>query len=168
MSIDSLTGKVALVTGGSRGIGRAIAIALTRAGVDIAVNYRERGDDAVANRERSPRARSASGCFRRRCERCGFGHRVVCRGGTGARTGRHSGKQCGHCPAVGARVRHRAGLGRVDHRKPEILFPDDHGCIARHACASLGTIDLSIVGGGSNRWNRRTALCGIEGRACSA
>ena len=37
--MDELSGKVSLVTGASRGIGRAIAIALGAAGVDVAVNY---------------------------------------------------------------------------------------------------------------------------------
>jgi len=41
-----LNNRVAVVTGGSRGIGRAIAISLAEAGAGVAVNYREREAEA--------------------------------------------------------------------------------------------------------------------------
>jgi 3-oxoacyl-[acyl-carrier protein] reductase len=45
---QDLSNRVALVTGGSRGIGAAIALALADAGCAVAVNYRERAEDAEA------------------------------------------------------------------------------------------------------------------------
>jgi 3-oxoacyl-[acyl-carrier protein] reductase len=42
----TLTDRVALVTGASRGIGASIAVALAQAGADVVINYRDRAADA--------------------------------------------------------------------------------------------------------------------------
>ncbi len=41
-----LEGKVAVVTGGSRGVGRAIALAFAKEGADVCINYARRDDAA--------------------------------------------------------------------------------------------------------------------------
>jgi 3-oxoacyl-[acyl-carrier protein] reductase len=51
----NLAGKVALVTGSSRGIGRAIALSLAQAGVNVAINYRA-GASAAEETARDVRA----------------------------------------------------------------------------------------------------------------
>ena len=46
MMTGSLHGHIALVTGGSRGIGAAIVRSLAEAGATVAVNFRERAREA--------------------------------------------------------------------------------------------------------------------------
>ena len=46
MNRFSLHGRNAVVTGGSRGIGRAIALALAEAGANVALTFRERAEEA--------------------------------------------------------------------------------------------------------------------------
>jgi len=47
MELLGLQGRSAVVTGGSRGVGRAVALLLGRAGADVVVGYRSRQEDAA-------------------------------------------------------------------------------------------------------------------------
>lgn len=52
LSVGGLRGRVAIVTGGSSGIGRAVAVALARSGVSIGFNWLDTGVEARAEADR--------------------------------------------------------------------------------------------------------------------
>lgn len=69
-----LTGKVALVTGAGRGIGRQIALTLARYGADVIVNYngsKEKAEETAQEIERMGRRAEAVQCSVADHEACG-------------------------------------------------------------------------------------------------
>jgi len=61
---EKLDGKVALITGGDSGIGRAVAVLFAREGADIAIAYLNEHDDAEETRGLSKRKAAAVLRFR--------------------------------------------------------------------------------------------------------
>jgi 3-oxoacyl-[acyl-carrier protein] reductase len=70
-----LAGRVALVTGAARNIGRAIAVDLARAGAAVVLNARSASDEITAVRDEIVAAGSAGSIFWSATPRSGASHR---------------------------------------------------------------------------------------------
>ena len=120
-----LKGKACLVTGGSRGIGRAIALELGRHGASVAVGYASNADAAEAVVDRDHRVGRPG--VRLRPRRRGSGHDRA--GGRRRRRAlrhdRHPRQQRGdHArPLAGQDV--ARGVGRRHQHEPEQRLPPD-------------------------------------------
>jgi len=67
MGMFSLNGKVAIVTGGAKGLGQAVAFALSNAGADVAIAGKTQSNNLAAVEEikknRPEGHRDRSGCY---------------------------------------------------------------------------------------------------------
>ena len=119
-----LQGKHAIVTGGSRGIGKAIARELAREGVDVAIVARNKADLEATARELGGRDEPAHPSPRRRRHQQGAGGPHGRRGGPAAGRRAHPGQQ---------RIRAR-GLGHRDRPDRDGRRRGSAGGFQREVC----------------------------------
>ncbi len=159
------TGKVAVVTGGSRGIGRAIALRLAAGGAKVVVNYHS--NEAAANEV----VRADPGRWRR--GDCRPGRREPTGSGSGADRrcpkdvwpGGHPGQQCRHHARHAHHAHERRGLGPGHRHQPERRFQLHQGSHPADDAPALRTDRQRNLGVRAGRQRRTGQLCSGQGRA---
>jgi 3-oxoacyl-[acyl-carrier protein] reductase len=145
-AMKDLKDRVALVTGGSRGIGAAVAIALAKAGADVAVNYRERADAANAVcAEITGMGRKAI-AVQADVSVAADVRRMVAEVEAQPWWHRHPRQQRGYRSSAQIGGDYRSGMGRSAHRQSKVGVLGDAGCGWRYATKKWGRIiNLSSV-----------------------
>ncbi len=123
MSLIDLSGKAALVTGGSRGVGAATAVMLAEAGASVAITYRERKSAA---------------------------EEVLARINSAYRTSRSPGEVGGPLPSPLSPQ--RGGTWEVEGLsvclQADVSRPSDCDTMVQQAVAALGSLDIFVANAG--------------------
>lgn len=141
-----LSGRIALVTGGSRGIGREIARALAEAGADVAVNYRRQAAEAASVAEE----------IRRSGRRCVVIQADVSRADEAARLVKTAGEELG---SVDILV-NNAGVSRPQPIE-EIREPDWDEVLAVNLKSCFLLTQAVLPGMRQRRWGRIVNLSSV-------
>jgi len=158
MPNQTLSGKSALVTGGARRIGRGIALALARAGADVAITYRSSKDEAA----QTAREIENLGC-RALAEECDVRSEASVREAVAATIG-----QFGRLDVVvnNAAVFETTPLERISLEQWDAVFETNARgpfLVAREALASLRAVQGRIVNigslGGIHAWSGHGHYC---------
>ena len=166
--LDDLTGKIALVTGASRGIGRAVALALAEAGADLAVNYLGREAQALDTVKTIERLGGRAITLQADVSIAADVSRPGPAGRRANRAGSCPGQQRRHHPPAAHPRDHRPDWDEVLAVNLKSVFPVTQAAAAEMRAHPLGSDYQPLLGRGSDRRDHRPALCRLEGRASSA
>jgi len=159
----ALEGKVALVTGGSRGIGRAISVAMAECGASVAIGFQTDCEAAEIAKQQ----------IEARGGQCITIAADVSQAGETSRLIREVERSLGEVDVLVnnagmARPRTIDTLGHGDwHETLAVnltsVFFVTHAVLPGMRRRKWGANYQPIVNSRSNRWSRRPTLCGIEG-----
>ena len=161
----SLLGKKAFVTGGSRGIGRACALALAAAGADVAVSCNPGRPTGRGGLPEDPRHGPQGRALRLRRGVRGDVETMCTEVNDDFEDHRHPREQRRHHPRPVVQEDDQGGLGRGHQHQPEQRLRRHPALHRRHGRPGLGPRDQHLEHVGRDRQLRPGELRGRQGRA---